>query len=63
MFDYFYLAELEKAKTTPRHSAYSTPASSRLTSPVVSRKPSLELLTSKETKVKITKPKYIRLVD
>jgi hypothetical protein len=63
MFDYFYLVELEKAKTTPRHSAYSTPASSRLTSPMASRKPSLELLISKETKVKVIKPKYIRLAD
>ncbi|KXN73954.1 hypothetical protein CONCODRAFT_77098, partial [Conidiobolus coronatus NRRL 28638] len=61
MFNHFYLVELEKAKISPRNSTYNTPISSQLTSPVVSRRPSLELLISKEFKVNIVKPKYIRL--
>lgn len=63
MFNHFYLVELDKAKASPRNSAYNTPNSSQLTSPAVSRRSSLELLISKEYKLNIVKPKYIRLSD
>jgi hypothetical protein len=61
MFDYFYLADLEKAKTSASNSAYNTPSGSRLTSPVVSRRPSMDFAISKESKVKTVKPQVMKL--
>jgi hypothetical protein len=51
MFDYFYLADKEKAKSSPSNSAFSTPNPSRFTSPAVSRRPSMEINITEEVKV------------
>lgn len=61
MFDYFYLVDLEKAKTSTTNSAFNTPSGSRLTSPAVSRRPSMDFSISKEVKVRASKPEVLKL--
>lgn len=61
MFDYFYLADLEKAKTSTPNSAYNTPSGSRIASPSVSRRPSMEFAISNEVKIRAINPQIMKL--
>ncbi|KXN73957.1 hypothetical protein CONCODRAFT_77100 [Conidiobolus coronatus NRRL 28638] len=61
MFDHFYLADQEKARSSANNSAFNTPNGSRLASPAVSRRPSMDFAISKEVKVKTVKPTIMKL--
>jgi hypothetical protein len=60
MFDYFFLADLEKARSSAPNSAFNTPATSRMASPAASRRTSLDVKITKEVKVNAVKPKTVK---